>query len=566
MSLTIASPSLSVPRPNPSDRVGRTLFAALLTITGGLSSTQETAGAELDAVARARLSITRDELRDHVFLLADDTLEGREAGSRGGYAAGNYLVRHFQNHLEPAAGGGQYFQLFQNGYRNLLGVRPGHDPRLRDEYILIGAHYDHVGYGTPRNSNGPIGVIHNGADDNASGCSAILEIVQALGTTDLSTRRSILFALWDGEEKGLLGSEHWAKQPTIPLSQIRCVINTDMIGRLKGRPLEVLGTRSMPGLRSLVAQANYPNDLRLKFPWTIEENSDHYTFVTRQIPIVMFHSGLHDDYHRPTDDPEYVDTEGLEATTRLVFNTLTRLADADELGSYRVAARHETNDRQRDFERPLPPPAPRLGVSWDPSTDPDRPGLTLRVVAAGSAAERAGLRPGDQLVELAGTPLRDSLTLQQAAVVASQLQLTVLREDDPDPRGLTIKLNGKPSRIGISWRVTPAEPETVTVVRVLAHSVADQAGVRVGDRIHQLDGRLFADSREFYEMTQSVALPASVLLEREGRLRELTLPSLPPLGIATEPEPQTALDKELSRGSVRHGAAPSGREEEDRAA
>ncbi|MCA9125393.1 MAG: M20/M25/M40 family metallo-hydrolase, partial [Planctomycetales bacterium] len=182
-------------------------------------------------------------------------------------------------------------------YRNLLGLIPGGD--LQDEYVLIGAHYDHVGYGTPRNSNGPIGLIHNGADDNASGTAAVLEVIEAMANAQIQPRRSIIVALWDGEEKGLLGSEHWAEQPTIPLDQLKCVINMDMIGRLHSQQLEVSGTRSMAGLRRLVAEANYPGDLTLRFPWKVEENSDHHSFFRRSIPFLMFHTGLHDDYHRP---------------------------------------------------------------------------------------------------------------------------------------------------------------------------------------------------------------------------------------------------------------------------
>jgi hypothetical protein len=492
-----------------------------------LIGTKSVAANELEAHARARLSILANDLRGHVQLLADDSLEGREAGSRGGYTAGNYLVRNFQRHLEPAAAGSQYFQLFNGRYRNILGLLPGSDPKYKDQYVLVGAHYDHVGYGTRRNSNGPIGLIHNGADDNASGVAAVLELIDALGETELRPSRTILFALWDGEEQGLLGSQYWASQPTVPLSQIKLVINLDMVGRLRNRTLDVLGTRSMPGLRRLVAEANFADDLTLRFPWKLEENSDHHTFVMRQIPILMYHTGLHDDYHRPSDDVEGVDFEGLQAVTRLVFNSLLRLSDTQPLGSFRIAARYEGEARQRHFEQPLPAPSPRLGISWRPVGVDDPPGLEVLNVRPGSAAARAGLRPRDRLVSLNGQPLHSSTTLQQVSLLTSKLQLGVVPEGEDELQQRTVQLDGTPTRLGISWRYSAAEPHSVTLVRVIPHSPADQAGLRPGDRIHLLGANSFNDSQSFHTLTQQLQLPATVRIERAGRILELTLPALP---------------------------------------
>src|SRR5207247_2064991 len=123
---------------------------------------------------------TADELLDHVSFLADDVLEGRETGSRGGRAAGGYLAEQLRKTgLTPMGDSGSYFQAFGSGSRNLLGLVEGSDPDLKHDVIVIGAHYDHVGYGNRRNSYGPFGYIHNGADDNASGVSALLELADA---------------------------------------------------------------------------------------------------------------------------------------------------------------------------------------------------------------------------------------------------------------------------------------------------------------------------------------------------------------------------------------------------
>ena len=132
------------------------------------------------ALSAALDTITSGELRQHVSTLADDTFEGREAGSRGGRAAGHYLVQRLQSmELEPAGEDGRYDQPFGRDFRNILGVLRGADPELQQEVVILSAHYDHVGYGTRRDSLGPVGYIHNGADDNASGTAALLEVAQA---------------------------------------------------------------------------------------------------------------------------------------------------------------------------------------------------------------------------------------------------------------------------------------------------------------------------------------------------------------------------------------------------
>ncbi len=233
--------------------------------------TQGSLAVENLALEAAIESIQSKQLQKHVDVLADDSFEGREAGSRGGRAAGTYLLKQIRElGLEGGGANGSYVQMFQGNFRNLLGVLPGSDPDLKDEVIVLGAHYDHVGYGTRRNSKGPIGYIHNGADDNASGTSGLLEVAEALCSLPTPPRRTVLFAFWDGEEKGLLGSKHWVSDPTISLDRIKLMINVDMIGRPNPNRLEVSGTRSLAGLRELVVRQNRFSDLHVNFPWKIK--------------------------------------------------------------------------------------------------------------------------------------------------------------------------------------------------------------------------------------------------------------------------------------------------------
>src|SRR5262245_44029632 len=229
------------------------VFAAVVAVFAGPALC---AAADRVAAKAAVASITKDELKTYVDVLADDTFEGRETGSRGGRAAGNYVLKAFEKlGLKPAGEEGTYLQSFGSASRNILGLVEGSDPQLKNQFIVIGAHYDHVGYGRANNSYGPWGYIHNGADDNASGVAGLLEIADALKRLQEPPRRSILLACWDGEEAGLLGSRHWISRPTVALVRVAAALNLDMIGRMQNGKLEVLGSRTASGLRRLVGGA-----------------------------------------------------------------------------------------------------------------------------------------------------------------------------------------------------------------------------------------------------------------------------------------------------------------------
>lgn len=471
----------------------------------------------------ARATIRASQLQAHVDVLASDAMEGREAGQRGGRAAGDYLARQLQQILAPA-GGQIHVQPFGAGYRNLLGVLEGQDPQRKSEYVLIGAHYDHVGYGTPQDSMGPTGQVHNGADDNASGTAAVLEVLAAFARSGYRPARSVLFAFWDGEEKGLLGAQHWAQQPTVALTQVRLALNLDMVGRVRDERVEVYGTRSMAGLRSLVSRANRDVGLQLDFVWKLEPNGDHHVFFSRQIPVVMFHTGLHDQFHRPSDDAALINAAGLEAVAQLAFSTITEAADGPVNG-FRALAWQEGTVARQIFERPLPPPAARLGISWS-ATPVASGGLRVTSVRSGSPAAQAGIQTGDVLLRFGEQPVVDSAALQQAIVLAPpDVRFTLQREGQAEPLTLSVRLNGQPVRLGFSWRENSAEPETVTVVRVVPHSPAAQAGLSVVDRIQRIGGQVFANQQDFAALAHTLPLPLELLIERRGQLQTITLPA-----------------------------------------
>lgn len=210
---------------------------------------------------------------------------------------------------------------------NIVGRLPGSDPTLGGEAIVVGAHYDHVGTGgalsgAPQTS----GQIHNGADDNASGVAALIEIARAAAARP-ALRRTVIFAAFAGEELGLRGSEHYAVSPPIPLARTRAMVNLDMIGRARGRVLVgVFGVR--PAWASLA---------RLR-PWTrlsvqdfssggySEEESDVAPFARRGVPAIAFFTGFHSDYHRPSDDWPAIDAEGGAAVAELALRLVQDLA------------------------------------------------------------------------------------------------------------------------------------------------------------------------------------------------------------------------------------------------
>jgi len=495
--------------------VGLTLLVAIAWGHAAWAGDKHSAG-----YAAALASITVGDLWQHAAYLADDAMEGREAGSRGGRAAGDYLAGQLQRlGLKPAGDGDTYFQPFAPNFRNVLGMLPGGDPTLKDQILVVGGHYDHVGYGNRRNSLGPVGFIHNGADDNASGTAGILELAEAFTLLPEHPKRSILFAFWDAEEKGLLGTQHWLAHPTVPLRQIVFSLDVDMIGRLRGDSLDVFGVRTGYGLRRLLCEQN-GDGLLLDFSWLMKPNGDHYTFFRYGIPVLLVSTGEHEQYHRPTDKANLLLTDGMRRISRMLFGLLYELADRPTLGGFREAARQESPETER-------------GLALVPVRLPDRlgaicqdwrgwPGAAVAQIAPGSGAEKAALRPGDRIVQLAGRPVRDSSQLTQVLLLAdSPVELGVARQGQAEPQTLRVELEGRPLRLGITWRTDDAEPGTVLLAHVVPDSPAAHAGLLPGDRILQVDGQDFADEADFAGRVQRLPEGGLLLIERQGRLHRV---------------------------------------------
>ena len=433
--------------------------------------------------------ITVQELQAHASFLASDTLQGREAGTAGGQAVAAYLSDELRRlKLQPIGTGNDYRQPFGAGFQNVLGLLVGTDPQLKDEWIVLGAHFDHVGFGNRTNSHGPFGQIHNGADDNASGVSCLLEIAEALkGGPPL--RRSVAFAFWDGEEKGLLGSEHWLK--THPArSQIRFYTNLDMVGRLRDDTVEVFGVRTLPGLRTRLARSN-ASDLQLKFDWAQRDDSDHHNFYLRGIPYVMIYTGLHNDYHRPSDDIEKLNIEGMQRVATVVITHTTHLADHPEPLVFRDACRYELSPHT-----PGTPLLSRLGCTWSPARVRGET-ITLSKVEPGLAADRAGLKPGDELLTINGQDVREVEDFMAWVRQSSQhLEVDLHRADNGAQEHVSFDLDGFALPPGATAASDGAEPGIAVLTFVTRASFADLSGFRSGDRIHEVrEGAAPSDRR-----------------------------------------------------------------------
>ncbi|MGC3969246.1 MAG: M20/M25/M40 family metallo-hydrolase [Pirellulales bacterium] len=475
-------------------------------------------GAELAAKLAARNSLANDDLHKHAAVLSDDTFEGREAGKRGGRAAAGYLVDKLKGYgLVGAGPDGGFLQPFEPQRQNVLAQLPGTDPELRDEVIVIGAHYDHVGYGNQRNSYGPYGYIHNGADDNASGVAAVLETARVLSQLKVELKRTIVFAFWDGEESGLYGSKHWLSRPTAHLENVRCSINLDMIGRLRDDVVEVFGSRTAVGLRKVLTEANRTERLVLDYKWELRDDSDHAPFFHANIPVLMLHTGKHGDYHRPSDDVEKLNVDGILRISRLAMEMLFHLGDTPELPGFRTLAKQEAVSEagRKAMDKPNPAAPGRLGLSWREEEDESR-GVLISGVQYNSPASKAGLRQGQRITTLDGVTIDSDEKFQRLVMrSASPVTLKVIDAAGTE-RDVVVELRGRPVIVGVSWAEDDAEPQCVVVKRVVAGSPAALAGVQPADRIYAVDGIGLADAADFDRRLETMEDKLSLTVDRAG--------------------------------------------------
>ena len=279
-------------------------------------------------IERGYRTILSVDAQSIVGTLASDSLQGREAGEEGARMAADYIVSLLKEWgVEPLAHDDylQHFVVDSCSMNNILAVIPGKS----EEYVIVGAHYDHVGFQTAVNGDS----CYNGADDNASGVSAVLQIARAVKTTRKTPQRGIIFAFWDGEEKGLLGSRHFVENCPF-LSHVSAYMNFDMIGRGpvdNPKHLTYFYTASCPAFGEWLKEDMSVRGFSFVPDYRAWDNptggSDNAYFAKNGIPIVWYHTEGHPDYHRPSDTADKIDYEKLTDITRAAFLCTWRLAN-----------------------------------------------------------------------------------------------------------------------------------------------------------------------------------------------------------------------------------------------
>lgn len=343
-----------------------------------------------------------------VRYLAADALAGRRTCSAGNDSASAWLARQLRAvRAQPGGDAGTHVQRWTTanttGTRqagvaecpttNVIGIFPGRGG-LEGQYVIVGAHFDHLGTGRFGSLASDTGQIHNGADDNASGTALVLELSRLLARDralrDMRPRRTVIVAFWSGEEQGLLGSAHFAANLPVPRDSIMAYLNFDMVGRMQNDKVMALGVRTATEWQSLLDSVNATARLDLRASGDGWGPSDHASFYARRIPVIHFFTDLHADYHRPTDDAEHINAGGIVRLADFGANLIRRLDALPALTYVDVPPPAPV------AQAPSGRPRPSLGTIPDMSSEPG--GVLLSGVRPGSAADSAGMRAGDVLV------------------------------------------------------------------------------------------------------------------------------------------------------------------------
>jgi len=306
---------------------------------------------------------------------------------------------------------------------NVVGKLPGTDPGAGA--LILGAHYDHLGFGNS-SSMAPdrIGEIHNGADDNASGTSAVLELARVFASQP-RLRRTLYFAAFTGEELGLIGSSYMAIHPPVPLETVQAMLNLDMVGRPRDHKLTIGGVGTSPAFDAAIKAADEASPLELVESKGGFGASDHTMFYVKDVPVLFFFSGLHEDYHKPSDDWQKIDREGITDATRVVYDIAVDLAQRDDRVTF---AKADEDDH---------PHSGTGGGGYGPylGTIPDfgeqEHGVKLAGVRDGSPADKAGIRGGDVVVRFDHREINDLYDYTEALRAhqpGDTVEIVVLRD------------------------------------------------------------------------------------------------------------------------------------------
>ena len=376
--------------------------------------------ASITAQAQRKSVATEQDVYGHIEYLADDRLEGRRTGSQGEEIAAKYIADEFRKaNLFPKGNNGFYQNLklkhstnphahahdntskFEEiNAQNVIGFLNNNAPYT----MVIGAHYDHLGLGHDGNSleANSKGQIHNGADDNASGVAGVIELAKALSGNKIKENYNFLFMAFTGEELGLLGSKKFCDNATIDMSTVNCMINMDMIGRLKDstKRLMISGIGTSDKWKSCIANAN--TYFSIKYDSSGTGPSDHTSFYNHDIPVLHFFSGQHSDYHKPSDDIEKINLEGTTKIIDLIYGIIMQVNELPRLDFYKTKSKE---GKKMSFKV-------TLGIMPDYTAEVK--GLRIDGVNKDRPAERAGMSRGDIITQMGDIKIDDIYAYMKA--------------------------------------------------------------------------------------------------------------------------------------------------------
>ena len=311
---------------------------------------------------------------------------------------------------------------------NLIGFIEGNDPVLKDEYIVVGAHFDHLGLGGRRSGslNPDTLIIHNGADDNASGTAGILELSYKFMSNKHLLKRSVLVVCFDAEEKGLLGSKYYVKNPARNISNTAMMVNMDMIGRLNDKPVVLGGVGSSGNFVNIIADASNSHTLEIETNMGGMDfgRSDHASFYRENIPVLFFFTGAHEDYHKPTDDWDKIDYKGEKKILDFIYDLIIDVSQLEKKPAF-VEIETNTGNNQN--------PVFKVTFGIIPAYGSQKVGLEIDGLSKKDGpAAKAGMKKGDIITAINGKDVRniyDYMARLTDLKPGQKVKVTINRED-----------------------------------------------------------------------------------------------------------------------------------------
>ena len=350
--------------------------------------------------------ITIEDFKTHIEFLSSDQLQGRGAGTEGDKIAVNYIKKRFYD-AAPNKGSVevQEHYVFKDRRQkkdkvltyNVIGYLVGNDKKLKDEFVVIGGHYDTT-------ANAP-GKINNGADDNASGTSMVIELFEKFASTN-NHKRTLVFMAFGGEELGLLGSKHFVNNPTIDLDKVHLMVNLDMIGRMEDNNVQLGGAATAENFSSRLHPFLMEKNVNvIELGKGIFSRSDHYNFYKKDIPVLFFFTGVHDDYHKPSDDADKINYDGMKSISNMVEGIVDEFANTEDNLVFKSVEQEQTMQT---------PARMKVTLGVMPDYAYDGKGVKIDSVIDNRPGKMAGMLDGDIVIRIEDMNITDIYKYMEA--------------------------------------------------------------------------------------------------------------------------------------------------------